>query len=331
MISNRVFLFTGVIVLTLFACGGTNGNEGGESGLKNSPIPTLDRHVESLDQLLHETSGLIHYNRKLWTINDSGNDPVLMALDYETGQILQGVRIENAENNDWESLAQDDEFIYICDVGNNNGHREELTIYKVAKNSIPDSGSVLLNAEIIKYSYAGRSENNNPLKRSSYDCEAAFVYGDMLYLFTKDWESLTSTLYTCPTIPGIYEIEARKTYPVNGLITGADMNPESGSVILCGYREGIPFVLLYTDFNPENYSPGESLRFEFPEFMNMQNEGVAFVSPERAKLSEGNLNDSPERVVSSGGKVNVSPERAIISCERSQYPAGLYRIDLPIN
>lgn len=312
---DRIVFITILSGFILFACSGTGSREGRESDAVDASAPALEQHVGSLDRLLHESSGLIFYNGKLWTINDSGGEPVLVGLDYQSGRILQGIRLENAENADWESLAQDDEYIYICDVGNNMGRRETLTIYKVAKASIPPSGSAIIDAEIIKYRYKGRTAENNPVQRSSYDCEAAFVYGDSLYLFTKDWQTHTSTLYTCPTRPGSYEIEPRVTYPVNGLITGIDFNARSNSVILCGYSEFIPFVIIYEDFNPTDYSHGKSHRFNFPEFMKLQTEGIAFISPEREFTSSGN-------------GINP-PERAIISCEQNEYPAALYRLKLP--
>lgn len=261
--------------------------------------PALIPHVEYLDGILRENSGLIYYGGKLWTVNDSGGDPVLYALDTKNGKILQSFEIRNASNRDWESLAQDEGYIYICDVGNNFGRREELVIYKINKDSIPDSGNASLSAEIIRYRYAGREKNNNPVKRSAYDCEAVFALADSLYLFTKDWESLSTTLYTCPTTPGSYEIRPRMEYPADGLITGADISPDRSVVVLAGYREYVPFIWIFRDFNPADYSTGLTLRYEYPEYIDLQAEGIAF----------------------------FSPEGVFLSCETTRYPAALYRLE----
>ena len=80
-----------------------------------------------------ENSGLAYLNGKLWTINDSGGLPVLYALDTTNGQIVQRIAIANAVNIDWESLADDDQYIYIGDFGNNSGNRDDLSIYRVLK------------------------------------------------------------------------------------------------------------------------------------------------------------------------------------------------------
>ena len=295
---NMYLLLSLLIILMSCGLSDKKNEQPAQTGSHN--VPKLVNHVEKLENWLHESSGLIHYDGKLWTINDSGGDRVIYALDIETGKTIQAIYIENGNNVDWESLAQDAGNIYICDIGNNYGRRDMLTIYKVSKDSIPSSGNASIGTEKINYRYAGRSESATPWNRSAYDCEAVFVYGDSLYIFTKDWETRTSTLYTCPTTPGSYEIHARKTYPVNGLITGADISPDSTFIMLSGYRDYVPFVWLYRDFNPADYSHGESIRFDYPDFTDLQTEGIAI----------------------------ASPERVFISCEMTQYPAALYRLDL---
>ena len=55
-----------------------------------------------LSDVVEETSGLIFWNDVLWTINDSGNDPVLFSLDTTTGIILQQIMVSDEQNIDWE-------------------------------------------------------------------------------------------------------------------------------------------------------------------------------------------------------------------------------------
>ncbi|MBL6943693.1 MAG: T9SS C-terminal target domain-containing protein, partial [Bacteroidales bacterium] len=82
---------------------------------------------------IQESSGLAYFNEKLWTINDSGGLPVIYAFDTIVGQIVQRIIVDNAINIDWESLATDDDYIYIGDFGNNLGNRDDLAIYIVSK------------------------------------------------------------------------------------------------------------------------------------------------------------------------------------------------------
>lgn len=294
-IHTRIFITTILAVLLITSCGVQNSNT---SHQDQADIPEFISHVKYMDNMLLENSGLIMFDGKLWTVNDSGGEPVLFALDQQTGKVLQAIMLENGSNRDWESLAQDEKYVYICDVGNNQGRRETLKIYKLPKDSIPSSGNAVITADIIKYSYAGR-EKNNPLKRSAYDCEAVFAYADSLYLFTKDWETRSTTLYTCSTNPGEYELHPRKTYPADGLITGVDMSPDSSFIMFCGYKDYVPFVWIINDFNPVDYSHGKTFRFEYPALIELQTEGI----------------------------VISSPERVYISCEMTEFPAALYRID----
>ena len=259
--------------------------------------PRLLSHIQYLDPMLMENSGLIHFNGKLWTINDSGGDPVLFALDQDNGKVIQAILLEGARNRDWESLAQDEDYIYVCDVGNNFGRREMLQIYKVAKDSIPSSGNAHIIPGLISYSYSGRPKNN-PVRRSAYDCEAALAFGDSIFLFTKDWETRRTTLYTCSKEPGEYELKPRQTYEVDGLITGVDMSPDSSAILFCGYKNYIPFIWIFEDFDMNDYSLGTASRLDFPELTNLQTEGIAI----------------------------PFPGRVYISCETTEYPAAIYRL-----
>ena len=67
----------------------------------------------------------------LYTINGSGNSNSIHKLSRD-GEVLNSIGIRNSENTDWESLAQDEEFLYIADTGNNFNLRNAFIIYRVA-------------------------------------------------------------------------------------------------------------------------------------------------------------------------------------------------------
>ena len=87
--------------------------------------------VGTLPEGVPESSGLISYNNRLITHNDSGNSPRLYELDTLSSQIIRTITINNASNVDWEDLTQDDSYIYIGDFGNNSKKRKKLDIYNV--------------------------------------------------------------------------------------------------------------------------------------------------------------------------------------------------------
>ena len=287
-----------VLLILLSGCKFT-----GKPKVNSTPgnTPGLTLHTEYLDQIVLENSGLIWYRDKLWTINDSGGDPVLFCIDKRTGKCIQAIYIEGADNRDWEELAQDEKFIYIFDIGNNYGRREELTIYKVLKDSIPLAGNARVQPKIIRYRYGDKEENSGHFSRSPYDCEAAFAMNDSLYLFTKDWENRQTVLYTCSASPGTYTLWPAAIFEADGLVTGADISPvDSNLIILLGYKDYVPFIWEIHGFNFKNYTMESTKRFDFPEKYDLQTEGIAI----------------------QGGK------RIFISCEMSSWPASVYTFSL---
>jgi hypothetical protein len=263
--------------------------------------PELVLQIEYLDRMVLENSGLVWYRDKLWTINDSGGDPVLFAIDMRTGRCIQALFLVGAENRDWEELAQDEDYIYVLDTGNNFGRRDELTIYKVSKDSIPMSGNARVQPEIIQYHYGDKETKTGRFTRSPYDCEAAFAWRDSLYLFTKDWENQQTDLYICPAHPGpeAYTLWPAATFEADGLITGADVSPtDSSLVILLGYKEYVPFVWELHGFDFRTLSMESTRRIDFPEKYDLQTEGIAI----------------------------LPDNRVYISCEMSSWPASVYSL-----
>jgi hypothetical protein len=86
--------------------------------------------IARLDDKIQETSGLSILNGKLYTFNDSGNDPELFEISKTSGEIVNTLKV-NGKNKDWEALTNDGTHFYIGDFGNNGGKRRDLEIYKV--------------------------------------------------------------------------------------------------------------------------------------------------------------------------------------------------------
>ncbi|MDG2276045.1 MAG: T9SS C-terminal target domain-containing protein, partial [Flavobacteriaceae bacterium] len=132
---------------------------------------------------VEETSGLIFLNGKIITHNDSGDDPNLYEIDPENGEITRVVTLENATNIDWEDLDQDDTYIYIADIGNNNGNREDLKIYEILKSDFISSTNVT--SQEITFSYEDQTDFSSQPNNSNFDAEAICVYQDQILIFTK--------------------------------------------------------------------------------------------------------------------------------------------------
>ncbi len=237
---------------------------------------------------VRETSGLAFFNNSLWTLNDSGGEPVLYKLDTATGKVVQRVRISNATNVDWESLATDDEFVYIGDFGNNSGNRKDLKIYKVRISDIPESCDVSVGSTEIDFYYPDQPNKHiEKRKYNNFDCEALMAMGDSLYLFSKNWENYKTRVYSLPKTPGSYSAALIDSFNVRGLVTAADYNPKSNEVILQGYtnKSWVPFAWLLFDFKGHHFFSGNKRRVDMPNILTTQTEGVVYVDGKQTILS----------------------------------------------
>jgi hypothetical protein len=123
------------------------------------------RIAEVQDRAIKEASALVASQRwpgVYWTVNDSGNAPNVFAVD-EQGRAHGTFRVEGAENDDWESMQSGPgrdggTALYVGDIGDNDGKRRELTIYRVPEPEPSAAGSRAANgrtasAEAFKISY----------------------------------------------------------------------------------------------------------------------------------------------------------------------------------
>jgi hypothetical protein len=237
------------------------------------PVTRSVKKAAVLSDALNETSGLAYQDSLFISFNDSGGDPALFYFN-DQGSVLQKTMVRNAVNADWEDIAFADGYYYVADVGNNFGTKDTLNIYKIRAD---DEGlaDFLDVAEVISFSY------DEPVGRTgrglySHDCEALLAYGDSLYLFAKDWVNLETRVYVMPATAGHYSIRSRITYPVNALITGADIDRKRKEVVLVGYNKLVPVIIRY-GFNddPAVITCGGTAR-RFIRLTGTQVEGVCY-------------------------------------------------------
>lgn len=83
------------------------------------------------DPDIHESSGLVDAGPVVYTVNDSGSDPMLYALDSGTGETL-GITPYAAEVEDTEALAPGrGRHVWVGDIGDNLGRRPSVAVYDV--------------------------------------------------------------------------------------------------------------------------------------------------------------------------------------------------------
>ncbi|UOR04513.1 T9SS type A sorting domain-containing protein [Hymenobacter aerilatus] len=251
---------------------------------------------------VNETSGLVYTNQQLWTLNDSGNEPVLYRLDAATGAVQQRVRISNFPNVDWEDLIADDRYLYIGDFGNNAGNRRDLRVLRVPKAAIGTASEVTVAAEAIAFSYPQQTNFQPVVNQHNFDAEAFFVANDSLHIFTKNWADQQTSYYTVPAAPGTYAARYRATFNVNGLVTGAALNTAGTEAALLGYTTtGAAFVWLLFDFPAGHVLQGNKRRLELPSALLVgQVEALTFTGRYSVLVSNERFLTLPPRLYALG-------------------------------
>lgn len=249
------------------------------------------RELGLLPEAVFETSGLLFYNNKIITHNDSGNTAQLFDLDTISLQITRTITISNVLNIDWEDIAQDETYIYVGDIGNNNGSRRDLAVYRILKTDYDKFNSVI--AEKIEFSYEDQTDFT-PSPNSDWDAEALFVLDDKLVILTKQWQSSGTVAYGIPKTPGTFTASKIGNYSVNGLVTGASFNPGTQILYLIGYSKFLlPFVVRADNLEPTSIFAGTVEKKEL-NLGFLQAEGITFINEKQYLISsEKFTNNSP--------------------------------------
>lgn len=186
---------------------------------------------------LEESSGIVASRRRpgvYWSVNDSGNDPLLFATD-SAGTDLGYVRVTGARNVDWEDIAMgpcttaSGTCLFISDTGDNGARRPHVVIYVVPEIDPPAASADTLRTVAIQDSIILRFPDH------PHDAEALVVTSDWLLLTTKD-RTGPAMLYRAPRVAtGARTLEfvtnlALQTSLIRGrIVTGAALS-RSGSL-----------------------------------------------------------------------------------------------------
>lgn len=213
-----------------------------------------------INEAVHESSGLLFWNNKLWTFNDN-EDTNLYSLDT-IGNNLQKFALAKVKNTDWEAIAQDSSYIYIGDFGNNvTGNRTDLHILKIEKKALLEHKTVI---DTIAFSFDNQFNfESKKTNTSDFDCETILVTKDSLYLLTKEWSTKQTRLYALPKNTGTYQAKYKASLNVNGLITGGVILENQKSIVLCGYSKKLqPFLYLLYDYNENEFFSGNKRKIK---------------------------------------------------------------------
>ena len=245
------------------------------------------KQIAELPPALEECSGLAFFGNRLWTHEDGGSLDQLYVVDTLSGALLQTLTLPGTTNIDWEDLAENDEYLYIGDFGNNQGDRTDLRILKFKKSNLLAGTAT---PEIIAFSFSDQTDFTPASNANNYDCEAFFFWNDSLHLFSKNWLDFKTRHYVLPATPGTHVAQLRDSLAVQGQITGADIS-DDGKAVLLGYNVSTSetFLWLLFDFsgsdffggNKRKISMGSAIFVSQPEGIVFRNEHYGYICSER--------------------------------------------------
>jgi hypothetical protein len=209
------------------------------------------------DKSIAESSGLVASRTTpgaYWTNNDSGDGPFIYAFDTR-GDSFGTFRVTGAQARDWEDIAAgpgpqaNKSYLYIGDIGDNDGVRSEVVVYRVAE--------PVVSASTRKFTKnrPGSTEPADAIRLKypdgKHDAEALLVHPRTgnIYIVTKvllanpgvyeavapftPGQSITMRKVGEPRVPSLF----------GGAITGGSISPDGKRVALCDYFQGYELVL----------------------------------------------------------------------------------------
>lgn len=171
------------------------------------------------DPAIHESSGLADHGSVVFTVNDSGSDPVLYALDPRTGRTAGATPYGSEEVQDTEALAPGrGKRVWVGDIGDNLGGRPSVSVYDVRPGR------------------AGGRRFELAYPDGPRDAEALLAHPVTGRLFVVSKRVFGGVVYAAPR-----ELDPRRPNrltrfaQVSGLVTGGEFLPDGKHVVLRSY------------------------------------------------------------------------------------------------
>jgi hypothetical protein len=244
--------------------------------------------VNNLSDVLQENSGLIRVGNFLYTFNDSGSGAIIYELDT-LGIVLRTITISGATNVDWEAITSNSTYVFIGDVGNNNGNRHDLCLYRFLKS---DLHLDTIQAEKLPFYWSDQTQFTSLPNANNYDCEAIVADADSITLYSKNWVDLNTRRYRLPSFwIDTLAAQLMDSFAVDGLITDACVDTVMNRSYLLGYKNNgsnfyTSFVWCLWDYQDQHVFSGNRRRIEVGNVLNLaQTEGITLKSTNKGYIT----------------------------------------------
>ena len=211
------------------------------------------------DPELVEASGVVASRRHpgvFWVHNDSGNEPVLFAVDGE-GRTIRTFEVGTA-NIDWEDLAIDDEDrLWIGEIGNNGGRLPSRAIFGIDEPD-PDAEPPAGPLEPIARAHYHFPDGDR------FDAEGLVIREGVAWVVSKRFDGREAEVYAVPLDPPaplLRPTEPKRQTTLPGFTTpatGADLSRDANLLAVCGTGE----ARVYAVGDGSRFDPVGVVRFE---------------------------------------------------------------------
>ncbi|HSE53185.1 MAG TPA: hypothetical protein VLB00_13410 [Gemmatimonadales bacterium] len=196
------------------------------------------------DRRIRESSGVIASRKHpglLWTMNDSGGDPVLFLTDT-SGASLGAFTVSAATNIDWETLGRgrcgEAECLFIGDTGDNSERRRSVTVYRIPEPAPlnPPRDAVVDGAGAVRVEYPD----------GPHDVEALYVEPDGSVVLVTKGRSRGILTFRVPArawtggsarAERLDSLPIAASLPMGRAVTDAAISPDGRKVVVRTYRE----------------------------------------------------------------------------------------------
>ncbi|MDB5119628.1 MAG: hypothetical protein JWN56_846 [Sphingobacteriales bacterium] len=273
-ISSYSVLFLCFIAANCSACQNKKNKTGNSKNhpnelSNNAKVPSEGKNekfsiVAEMPKKLKEISGIVKDGDFLWAISDDQKADIFK-LDL-SGNIVQKLHLSNLTVTDVEDVTTDSDYLYIADVGDNDGTRQERQIIKIKKSEIPTAAESDVTGQAIRFTFPAQSGVQTK-KTNENDCESILIYKESLYLFTKRRDDKQTELFKLTKKAGNQIPRAISLFNSKGLITGAALNAQGTEVSLVGYHGGHkqPFIWKLSSFMGDDFFSGKQQEYVLNE------------------------------------------------------------------
>lgn len=185
-----------------------------------------------LPKELSETSGLACLDDQLWTVNDSGNSATLYQVN-SSGDVINHVPLA-LQNVDWEAISSIGGKLFVADIGNNAGTRQQFELYQIR-----DTLSKEPKVQSWQIKYPDQPSGFLEAYNHDFDAEALVALSEhTLLLFTKSWRTDISHVYRIDlnSSPSLTMTKQADIVGLPGVVTDAALDPQTGNYLIVGYQ-----------------------------------------------------------------------------------------------